>query len=268
MDTAAGAIIEVLFLGDVIGSPGRKVIAEYLGSLKKKPDLVIANVENAAHGFGISESILIELESAGVEIFTGGNHTFDRKEIFEFIDRYPNLLRPANYPAGTPGVGWCITDVDGVHVGVINLIGRAFMAPLESPFTVADKLIEEMSHQARVIIVDIHAEATAEKNAVGVYLDGRVTAVIGSHTHVQTADERLLPGGTAFITDAGPCGPADGVIGMDKQGVLKRFIQQLPVKFEPAAGPAMLHGVQLLIDKTTGAARKISRVQYRERANA
>jgi hypothetical protein len=265
MSTAADTI-EILFLGDVIGSPGRRVVTEYLNSLEKKPQLVIANVENAAHGFGVTEKILVELESVGVEIFTGGNHTFDRKEIFDFIDRYPNLLRPANYPADTPGAGWCITEVAGLKIAVINLMGRAFMMPLESPFVVADRLVEEISHQAKTIIVDMHAEATAEKNAMGVYLDGRVTAVVGSHTHIQTADERLLPGGTAFITDAGACGPVNGVIGMDKEAVLKRFIQQLPMKFEVAKGPAMLHGIKLVVDRETGAAREIARVQYRESA--
>jgi 2',3'-cyclic-nucleotide 2'-phosphodiesterase len=267
MSTNANTSIEILFLGDVIGSPGRRVVTQYLAGLDKKPDLVIANVENSAHGFGVTESILVELETAGVEIFTGGNHTFDRKEIFEFIDRYPNLLRPANYPDGTPGTGWCITEVAGLHVGVINLMGRAFMAPLESPFVVADKMIEEVSSRAGIIIVDMHAEATAEKNAMGLYLDGRVTAVVGSHTHVQTADERLLPEGTAYITDAGACGPQHGVIGMDKEGVFKRFVQQLPCKFEVAEGPAMLNGVQVTVDKDTKKANKISRVQYKEKPN-
>ncbi len=259
--------IEILFLGDVIGSPGRKIIAEYLSGLTKKPDLVIANVENAAHGFGLTEKILLELKTAGVEIFTGGNHTFDRKEIFEFIDRYPNLLRPANYPSETPGTGWCITEVAGLHIGVINLMGRVFMAPLESPFAVADRLVEEVSKRASIIVVDMHAEATAEKNAMGLYLDGRVTAVIGSHTHVQTADERILPGGSAFITDAGCCGPTGGVIGMDKQAVMRKFIQQLPVKFEIAPGPAALHGVMLLVDKDSHKASKIVRVCYSEKTD-
>ena len=257
--------ISVLFLGDVIGKPGRRVIKQYLAEHAPKAHLIIANAENAAHGFGTTESNLQELRDAGVQAFTGGNHTFDRKEIFEFIDQQQNVIRPANYPDGTPGQGACIVELeDGVKVGMINLLGRVFMEPLESPFLVAEKLIEKMSEETNIIIVDMHAEATAEKIALGLYLDGRVSAVVGTHTHVQTADERILPGGTAFLTDAGCCGPIDGVIGMDKAAVFRRMVKQLPSRFEVAEGPAMVNGVLFEIDNVTGKAKSIRRIQFKE----
>ncbi|HEY9677955.1 MAG TPA: TIGR00282 family metallophosphoesterase [Drouetiella sp.] len=257
--------ISVLFLGDVIGKPGRRVIKQYLSAHAPKADLIIANAENAAHGFGTTESNLQELREAGVQAFTGGNHTFDRKEIFEFIDKQQNVIRPANYPEGTPGPGSCIVELeDGVKVGIINVLGRVFMEPLESPFLVADKLIEELSKETNIIIVDIHAEATAEKIAMGLYLDGRVSAVVGTHTHVQTADDRILPKGTAFLTDAGCCGPANGVIGMDQAAVFRRMVKQLPSRFEVAEGPAMANGVVFEIDKTTGRATGIYRIHFEE----
>ncbi len=257
--------ISVLFLGDVIGKPGRRVIKQYLAGHAPKADLIIANAENAAHGFGTTESNLQELRDAGVQAFTGGNHTFDRKEIFEFIDQQQNVIRPANYPQGTPGLGSCIIEIaGGIKVGLINLLGRVFMEPLESPFLVAEKLIEQLSAETKIIIVDMHAEATAEKIALGLYLDGRVSAVVGTHTHVQTADERILPNGTAFLTDAGCCGPANGVIGMDQAAVFRRMVKQLPSRFEVAEGPAMVNGVVFEIDKTTGKASAIRRVQFKE----
>ncbi len=254
--------INILFLGDVIGQPGRKKIAEYLNTLTPSPHLVIANVENAAHGFGVTESIVKELSAVGVSVFSGGNHTFDRKEIFEFIDKCNVLLRPANYPEGTPGRGWCVVEVAGVKVGVINLMGRVFMEPLRSPFVVADQLLNLISKQARIVIVDMHAEATAEKVAMGWYLDGRVTAVLGTHTHVQTADERILPGGTAYITDMGCCGPIDGIIGMEKESVFHRLVHQLPSRLEVAPGLAAVHGVKLTIDIDSGKALAVERVRY------
>lgn len=258
------AAISVLFLGDIIGKPGRRVVTSYLKSLPDHPDVVIANAENCAHGFGLTEGNLKELVQGGVTILTGGNHTFDRKEIFGFIDDHPYLLRPANYPEGTPGKGWCTYEVAGLPLTVINLQGRVFMEPLNSPFTVADQILEKVAAQSKVIFVDVHAEATAEKIAMGWYLDGRVSAVVGTHTHVQTADERILPGGTAYITDAGCCGPADGVIGMDRPSVMRRMVQQLPSRFEVAPGPAQLNGVRINFDKSTGRAISIDRVQYRE----
>lgn len=257
--------ITIVFLGDVIGKPGRRVVTEYVRQLSPKPDLIIANVENAAHGFGTTESNLEELRQAGIKAFTGGNHTFDRKEIHEFIDRQQFVVRPANYPDGTPGCGSCIVELDnGLKVGIINLLGRVFMEPLESPFLVADELLKEMRNHTNTILLDMHAEATAEKVAMGWYVDGRVSAVVGTHTHVQTADERILPNGTAFITDVGCCGPRDGVIGMDKEGVFRRMIKQLPTRFEVAPGPASASGVILKIDIQTGKTTSIDRIRYDE----
>lgn len=257
----------VFILGDIIGQPGRRVVKRYLSRLSPKPNLIVANVENIAHGFGVTEKSLSELREVGVRAFTGGNHMFDRKEIFDFIDREPYLLRPANYPEGTPGRGWCTVECDGVKVGILNLQGRVFMEPLRSPFLIADALIPQVAEQTNLIIVDMHAEATAEKVALGWYLDGRVSSVIGSHTHVPTADERILPGGTAYLTDMGACGPADGVIGMDRPSVFRRFIDQLPSRFEIAPGPASLNGVMLTLDVASGKAISIARVHYREESD-
>lgn len=256
--------LTILFLGDVIGKPGRRVVVEYLNQLVNKPDLIICNVENAAHGFGVVERHIEELGQAGVNVFTGGNHTFDQREIFSFIDKHNNVLRPANYPEGTPGKGFCIVEAKGIKVGILNIQGRIFMEPLDSPFVVADRLIAEMNKEAKVIFVDMHAEATAEKVAMGWHLDGKISALVGTHTHVQTADERILPGGTAYLTDAGCCGPTDGVIGMDKQSVFRRMINQLPARFEVAGGPAMVNGMQCVIDVNSGKAESIQRVQYKE----
>lgn len=257
--------IKLLFLGDVIGRPGRQVIKTFLTRNPEIADLIVANVENAAHGFGTSEANLEELRSVGVTVFTGGNHTFDRKEIFEFIDKDNNIVRPANYPEGTPGRGYCVaTTADGIKVGVINVMGRVYMEPLRSPFLVADELIEKVKEETNVILVDFHAEATAEKVAMGWYLDGRVSAVVGTHTHVQTADERILPGGTAYLTDAGPCGPRDGVIGMDKESVFKRMVKQLPARFDVADGPAIMCGVLYTINSETGKAISVQRIQFIE----
>ena len=255
--------ITVLFLGDVIGKPGRTIIKRYLSENPNFADVVIANIENISHGFGVSESHLSELKAAGIEVFTGGNHTFDRKEIFDFIDREPKLIRPANYPEGTPGSGFCFIDVGEAKLAVLNLMGRVFMDPLRSPFLVADQLLPLLHEQTNLIFVDMHAEATAEKIALGWYLDGRVSAVVGTHTHVQTADERLLPEGTAYITDVGCCGPYNGVIGMQKEGVFRRLIQQLPTRLEIADGEAMLNGVKITINVENGKALAIERVQFR-----
>jgi metallophosphoesterase (TIGR00282 family) len=256
--------LRIVFLGDIIGKPGRRVVGKYLAKHKSEADLVIANVENSAHGFGLTEENLKELQQAGIQIFSGGNHTFDRREIFDFIGNYDTVLRPANYPDGTPGRGYCLFEVEGTKIAVINLMGRVFMEPLQSPFLVADALIEQLREQADILFVDMHAEATAEKIAMGWYLDGRVAAVVGTHTHVQTADERVLPGGTAFITDAGCCGPLDGVIGMDKQSVFRRLVKQLPSRFDVAAGIAQACGVKIEIDRKSGKAIAISRVKFQE----
>lgn len=259
--------ITILFLGDIIGKPGRRVVRRYLSALDVRPDLIVANVENVAHGFGVTENNLTELKECGIQAFTGGNHTFDRKEIFEFINKESMLMRPANYPEGTPGKGSCSIELaNGVRVAIINVMGRVFMEPLQSPFLIAEELAKKASEETNLIFVDFHAEATAEKVAMGWYLDGRVSAVVGTHTHVQTADERILPGGTAYLTDAGCCGPADGVIGMDRENVFRRMVKQVPTRLEIAAGPAMLNGVKITIDSQSGKAQAIERVHYRETA--
>lgn len=257
--------ISILFLGDIIGKPGRLVVKKYLQHLKEDgcfPDFVVANVENAAHGFGVTRENLAELKEAGVDIFSGGNHTFDRKEIFEFIEQEPYLLRPANYPAGTLGKGYCVLEKNGHKLGVINVMGRVFMEPLQSPFAVVDEVLPLVRAQTNIVLVDVHAEATAEKVAMGWYVDGRASLVVGTHTHVQTSDERLLLKGTAYITDAGCCGPTDGVIGMALEGVFRRMVQQLPSRFEIAPGPAAASGVRVTVDALSGCAQSIERVRF------
>lgn len=260
--------VSILFLGDVIGKPGRTVVKKYLQHLREcqeahgepYPDFIVVNVENSSHGFGVSKDNIAEFKELGVDVFSGGNHTFDRKEIFDFIEGEERLLRPGNYPEGTPGKGLVVLEKDGVRLAVINLMGRVFMEPLRSPFIVADDLVKEAGDA--IILVDMHAEATAEKVALGWYLDGRVAVVVGSHTHIQTADERLLKKGTAYITDAGACGPVDGVIGMALDGVMRRMVKQLPSRFELAEGPAAACGVRVKVDKVTRQALSIERVRF------
>lgn len=256
--------IKILFFGDIIGKPGRRALVKYLKNSKDGADLIIANAENAAHGFGVQEQHITELQDAGVQVFTGGNHTFDRREIFDFMERYPFLLRPANYPEGTPGRGFCVIEIADCKIGVINLHGRVFMEPLGSPFLWADKIIEDLRRDTNIIFVDFHAEATAEKQALGWYLDGRVSVVVGTHTHVQTADERILPKGTAYITDAGACSPMNSVIGMDFDGVFRRMVKQLPSRFEVATGKAAVCGIEAIVDCKTGKALEIKRIRFEE----
>jgi len=265
----SSSLVSILFLGDVIGKPGRSVVKKYLQHLKAAadeggapyPDFVVVNVENAAHGFGVTKENLAEFRELGVDVFSGGNHTFDRKEIFEFIETEERLLRPGNYPEGTPGKGLVQLEKNGIKFAVINLMGRVFMEPLQSPFLVADKLLESITEEC-IILVDMHAEATAEKVALGWYLDGRVSAIVGSHTHIQPVDERLLKKGTAYITDAGACGPTDGVIGMALEGVMRRMVKQLPSRFELADGPAAACGVLIKIDSTSKCATSIERIRF------
>ncbi|MBX9938934.1 MAG: TIGR00282 family metallophosphoesterase [Candidatus Obscuribacterales bacterium] len=263
--------VSILFLGDVIGKPGRLVVRKLLDRFKEEaasgerllPDLIVANVENSSHGFGVSRDNVTEFKEMGVDVLSGGNHTFDRKDVFDFIDTETTLLRPANYPEGTPGRGFTVVEKNGLKFAVINLMGRIFMEPLQSPFAVVDSILEQLKEEAPdVILVDVHAEATAEKMALGWYLDGRVSAVVGSHTHVQTADERLLHKGTAYISDAGACGPRDGVIGMALDGVFRRMVKQLPSRFEIAEGPATACGVLIETERKTGRALSIQRIRF------
>lgn len=256
--------MRILFIGDVVGEPGRRAVKEIVPKIKKREgvEFVIANGENAAGGSGITPALADELFGYGVDVITTGDHIWKRKEILERIESDRRILRPANYPREAPGSGSTIvksgSDID---VGVINLIGRVFMQALECPFRVAKEEIARLKTKTNIIIVDIHAEATSEKIALGWYLDGEVSAVVGTHTHIQTADEKILPNGTAFITDAGMTGPYDSVIGRRKEEILTRFITQMPVKFEMAEGDIQLHGVILDIDEKTGRANSIKRVQ-------
>ena len=259
--------MNILFVGDIVGRPGRELVRKGLRALIEhhSVDLVIANAENAAAGFGVTKDIGDTLLEAGVDVMTSGNHIWDKKEVFEYIAGEPRLLRPANYPAGVPGRGSYVAQTgDGRSVGVINVMGRVFMLNIDDPFAVVLREIEAIRHRARIIIVDVHAEATSEKVAMGWHLDGKVTAVIGTHTHVQTADERILPQGTACLTDAGMTGPHDSIIGMEKEPSLARFLNGMPSRFEPATGNPRLNGALIEADEKTGRATRITRISYSE----
>jgi metallophosphoesterase (TIGR00282 family) len=260
--------MNILFVGDIVGRPGRELIRKGLRALidKHSLDLVIANAENSAAGFGVTKDIGDTLLEWGVDVMTSGNHIWAKKEVIPYIADEPRLLRPANYPAGVPGRGAYVAQTgDGRAVGVINVMGRVFMSSIDDPFTVVLREIENIRHQTRVIIVDFHAEATSEKMAMGWYLDGKVTAVIGTHTHVQTADERVLPHGTAYLTDAGMTGPHDSIIGMQMEPSLARFLNAMPSRFEPATGNPRLNGVVIEADEKTGLATGITRISCSER---
>ena len=256
-------LLTILCIGDVFGEPGRRALAHFLPRLRVEfeVDLVVANVENAAAGFGVTPALARGFLDGGVDVMTSGNHVWDRKEIIEYIVKENLLLRPANYPRGTPGVGSVVLKAGAHRVGVLNLQGRVFMTPIDCPFLTADAEVERLRGETPVIVVDMHAEATSEKQAMGWYLDGRVSAVVGSHSHVQTADERLLPGGTAFLTDLGLTGPFDSVIGVDKELAIQRFLTGMPNRFEPARGRARVQGAVIRIDSESGRARAIERIQ-------
>jgi len=256
----------VLFFGDLIGRAGRNALAKSLPALTKKykPTLVIANGENAAGGVGITEEIGKDL-FALADVLTSGNHIWDKKEALEYLAKEPRLLRPANYPPKNPGRGSVVvTDAGGVKIGVLNLQGRVFMEAIDCPFRTADTEIEKIRRETPVIIVDLHAEATSEKQALGWYLDGRVSAVVGTHTHVPTADERVLPGGTAYITDAGMAGALNSVIGMKREQAIQKFLTGRPQRFEPAKDGVFLSAVHIEIDADTGKALSIRREIIRE----
>jgi metallophosphoesterase (TIGR00282 family) len=251
--------LKLLFIGDVFGSPGRKAAKAMIDKIKKERgfDYCIANGENAAAGAGITRQVAQELYKAGVDAITLGNHTWSKKEVLNFIEEDNKMARPANYPAEIPGKGTVI--VDG-KLGVISLLGRIYMDSVDCPFKAADREIEQLKSLVKVVIIDMHAEATSEKCAMAWYTDGRVSAVIGTHTHVQTADERILPCGTAFITDVGMTGPYDGIIGVDREIIRDKFLKRMPAKHEVAKGPAQFNGVLLDIDEKTGRALMIERI--------
>jgi len=256
--------MKLLFIGDIVGKPGREMIRKGLRAIVDHHgvDFVIANVENSAAGFGITRDIGDTFLQWGVEVMTSGNHIWDKKEALDYIATERRLLRPANYPPGVPGRGsYLATTGDGRAVGVVNVMGRVFMTPIDCPFRKADEIVPELRKETPIVLVDMHCEATSESLAMGWYLDGRVSAVVGTHRHVQTADERVLPGGTAYITDLGMTGPTEGVIGVDRDLILQRFLSQMPMRFEPAKGPAALHGVIIVVDPETGRASDIRRLR-------
>jgi len=243
--------MRILFIGDIVGSPGRQIVRDRLADLVKHQhiDLVIANGENSASGFGITPRIAEELFQCGVEVITGGNHSWDRKEIYDFLPHEPRLLRPANFAEGNPGSGLYVgTAKNGVKYAVLNFQGRVFLAPNDDPFTKADTELAKLPADVEFVLVDIHAETTSEKVAFGWYLDGRVSAIVGTHTHVTTADEHILPEGTAYITDVGMTGPHEGIIGMERTTIIKKFIDGLPARFEVATGDVQMNAVLIETD--------------------
>jgi metallophosphoesterase (TIGR00282 family) len=258
-------VIRLLFIGDIVGRPGRDLVRRGVAALREyhQVDFVIANAENAAAGFGITRELGEQILNAGVDVMTSGNHIWDKKEAIDYIGIEPRLLRPLNFPAGVPGNGSYVGRTEsGVSVGVINAMGRVFMLSIDDPFAGVLKEIERVKQRARIVFVDFHAEATSEKIAMGWHLDGRVTAIVGTHTHVQTADERILPKGTAYLTDVGMSGPHDSVIGVEVEAALGRFLNGMPARFETAAGNPRLNGVIVEADEATGLAIDIERISY------
>jgi metallophosphoesterase (TIGR00282 family) len=257
--------MRILFIGDIVGKPGRDLVRRGLAALvdHHQADIVVANAENSAAGFGITREIGEQLLGCGIDVMTSGNHIWDKKEALDYIGIEPRLLRPANFPAGVPGNGSYLARIeDGRTLGVINVMGRVFMSPLDDPFAVVLREVDAMRQRTRLVFVDFHAEATSEKVAMGWHLDGKVAAVVGTHTHVQTADERILPKGTAYLTDVGMTGPHDSVIGVEIQPALGRFLNGLPAKFETATANPRLHAVVIDADERTGLATDIERLSY------
>ena len=262
--------MKILFIGDIVGRPGRHIVAQWLPKLRETHpiDFVIANAENAAGGIGATPAVLNELKGYGVHAFTMGNHVWREDSLVKALDAMPEVVRPANYPDGVPGRGATVmTLADGRSVGMLSLLGRVYMEPLECPFRTADEELARLRQAASVILVDMHAEATSEKIALGWYLDGRCTAVVGTHTHIQTADEWILPAGTAYITDVGMCGPYHSVIGVQRKKVIERFVTGMPKKFSVARGPALFCAVLIDADDASGRALAIHRILERDRAD-
>jgi metallophosphoesterase (TIGR00282 family) len=257
--------MRLLFIGDIVGKPGRELVRRGLAAIvdEHRIELVIANAENSAAGFGITREIGDQLLSWGVDVMTSGNHIWDKREAIDYIGAESRLLRPANYPAGVPGNGSYLARAsNGQSVGVINVMGRVFMHNIDDPFAIVQREIDALRQRARVIFVDFHAEATSEKVAMGWFLDGKVTAMVGTHTHVQTADERILPKGTAYLTDVGMTGPHDSVIGVETEAAVGRFLNAMPVRFETATGNPRLNAVVIEADEQTGRATDIERLSY------
>jgi metallophosphoesterase (TIGR00282 family) len=258
--------MNALLIGDIIGKPGRQLLEMFLPELIEEHglDLIVANAENAAHGFGVTPETADQLFRTGVNILTSGNHIWDKKEVFEYIAKESRLLRPANYPPNVPGKGFVIAHTKNGHkAGVINLQGRVFMGPSDDPFAAGMNLVERIRRETPIIFVDMHGEASSEKQAMGWYLDGKVTAVFGTHTHVPTADHRVLPGGTAYVTDVGMTGPYDSVIGIDKDQIIQRFLDQIPTRFEVAKENPIFHAMLVKLDPQSGHALSIERIVRR-----
>ena len=255
--------MKVLFIGDIVGKIGRTALKALIPTVvaRYKIDFVIANGENAAAGFGITETVAMEIFSSGVHVITSGNHIWDKKESFPYLSKENRLIRPINYPPGVPGYGSVLYALEGTKVAVINVSGRVFMSNIDCPFRSGLAEIERIRSETNSIIVDYHAEATSEKIAFGYFVDGKVSAVLGTHTHVQTADEKILPGGTAYITDVGMTGPAVSVIGIEKEQIIEKFLLQMPAKFEIAKGAAIVSAVAIEIDEKTGKSLAIQRLQ-------
>lgn len=263
-----GGPLRILFVGDVVGKPGRRILQESLPRLRREhaPDLVVVNGENAAGGAGLTPPTARELFAMGADVITLGNHSWDKRELAPAMDDFPALLRPLNFPPGAPGRGWMVARTrGGMPVGVINAMGRVFAGShLDCPFRGVAEALEELRRETRVILLDFHAEATSEKVAMGWYLDGRVSAVLGTHTHVQTADAAVLPGGTAYITDVGMTGPWVSALGVERERIIERFLTQLPVRFDVAPGPSQFNGVLIEVDEATGRARSVQALAWRE----
>lgn len=255
--------LRILLLGDIYGRPGREMVREYLPEITTlyNPNFIVANGENSAGGFGITEKVAEELFGMGVNVITSGNHIWDKKEVYSYLDQEMRLLRPANYPPQVPGQYLYLTEVQGKSIAVINLIGRVFMGDYDCPFRRFDQVFAEINKETSIVIVDFHGEATSEKQAFAWYVDGRASVVVGTHTHVPTSDERILPRGTAYTTDLGMCGPLNGILGVDRDIVINRFLTQLPARFSVAKGPRQLCGVIVDID-VNGKAQKIFRIYY------
>ncbi|UHA73866.1 TIGR00282 family metallophosphoesterase [Paenibacillus sp. 481] len=258
--------MKVMFIGDIVGNTGRKAVKLLLPSLKQKyqPHIIIANAENAAGGRGVTEAIVREFANLGIHGFTMGNHTWDNRDIFEWIDDEKRLVRPANFPEGAPGQGFTTIKANGKELVIVNLQGRTFLPPIDCPFTVVDDILYSLGKKSQAILVDFHAEATSEKIAMGWHLDGRASIVVGTHTHVQTNDDTILPNGTAYLTDVGMVGSKEGVLGMEREAVLHKFKTQLPVRFVVDEGKWHFHAVVVEIDDATGRAIRIEKIRVRE----
>lgn len=259
--------MKILFIGDIVGEPGREAVSSLLDDIKQghQIDFVIANAENAAGGAGLIPRLADKLFESGCDVLTMGDHVWDKPELQEYLSEKPNIVRPANFPDDSPGRGWCLVESSsGEKIGIINLLGRVFMRyNVDCPFKKLEAIVKDLRRQTKNIIVDMHAEATSEKIALGLFIDGQVSAVVGTHTHVQTADEKVLPQGTAYITDLGMTGPHDSVIGQNKEKIIRRFLTSMPVKFDVAEGDVRLNGAVIDIDEETGLARQITRIQRR-----